>query len=135
MRVRQLFLVAPHGQALVSGIALVVRGRRHVRPVRFDVAQVQHPGLAAAPLHEVQRLVRHERGLGMRFGHARRQVHVAHVPPADDLAAGVHARDHVVGPRVRAVVAVAAQERGIAAFLAGRVVAVVAVQFGEAATA
>ncbi|KAG0735957.1 hypothetical protein G6F57_021140 [Rhizopus arrhizus] len=71
----------------------------------------------------------------MRLGDSRCQMHVAHVPPADDVAASIHARDHVIGPGVHAVITVAAQECGVAAFLAGRVMAVIAVQLGEAAPA
>lgn len=69
----------------------------------------------------------------MRLGHPRRQVRVAHVPAADHLAVRIDAGDDVVGPGVGAVVALAAQERGVAAFLARFVVAVVAVDLDEAA--
>ncbi|CUI26918.1 Uncharacterised protein [Achromobacter xylosoxidans] len=133
MRAGQFLAVAPHRQALVGRVALVVGRRRHVGPVRLDVAQVQHPGLAAALLHEAQRLVGHVGGFGVRLGHARRQVRVAHVPAADHLAARVDPGDDVVGPGIGAVVALAAQEGGIAAFLARLVVAVVAVDLDEAA--
>ena len=133
MRILQLGKVAAHGQALVRAVAPMVGIRCHVGPVRLHIAQMQHPGLAAAPLHEVQRLVRHVGGLGMRLGHARRQMHIAHVPAADHLPGRVHAGDDVVGPGIGAVVAVTPQEGRIAALGPGFMVTVVAVQLDEAA--
>lgn len=71
----------------------------------------------------------------MRLAHPRRQIGIAHVPAADHLPAGVDGRDDVVAPGVGRVIAVAAQESGIAAFGAGLMVAVVAAQLAKAAPA
>ena len=95
---------------------------------------MQEPRLVAHVLDEAHGLARHVGGLGVLLGDARRQVHVAHLP-ARHRTVGPVGRDHVVAPRIVGIVALLAQVVGIAALLARRRMAVVAVELLEAAGA
>ncbi len=134
MLVDQFALVAIERQAILGPVHLVIGRRRHVGPVRLDVAEMQEPRFVAHVLDEAHGLARHVGGLGMLLGDARRQVHVAHLP-ARHRTVGPVGRDHVVAPRIVGIVALLAQVVGIAALLARRRMAVVAVELLEAAGA
>ena len=133
--VDELRLVAIERQAVLGAVHVVIRRRRHVGPVRLDVAEMQEPRLLAHVLDEAHGLARHVGRLGMLLGDARRQVNVAHVPARELLAIGTVGGDHVVAPRIVGIVALRAQVGGIAALVAGRRMAVVAVELLEAAGA
>ena len=122
-------------QAVFRSVQIVVRRGSHVRPMRLDVGKVQHPGFVALTLDKTDRLIGHECSFGMLFLHARGKAGVAHVPSADDFARRIECRNHIIRPRIRAGVAMRAQELGIAAFFAGRRMAIVAVDLGETAAA
>ena len=94
---------------------------------------MQEPWLVAHVLDEAHGFARHVGRLGMLLGDARRQMHVAHVPARELVAIRTVGRDHVVAPRIVGIVAVRAEIGGIAALVAGRRVAVIAVEFLEAA--
>ena len=63
----------------------VIRRGRDVRPMRLHVRQVQHPRrFALRARSTASATVGHVRGLRMLLAHARRQMHVAHVPAGHD---------------------------------------------------
>ena len=133
MLVQKFRLVAIERQAIGGAVQRVVGRGRHVGPVRLDVAEMEEPRLVAHILDEAHGFARHVGGLGMLLGDTRRQMHVAHVPARQLVAIRTVGRDHVVAPWIVGIVAVRAQIGGIAALVAGRRMAVIAVELLEAA--
>ena len=112
----------------------VKRRRRDIGPVRLHVGKVQHPRRVALRADPVEREIGHVRGLGVLLGDARRQVHVAHLPSRREAAAGIDG-DHVLAPRIGALVATRTQVGRVARLGTRRRMAVVAVEHGESALA
>jgi len=98
---------------LVSAIQRVVRRRCDVRPVRFDIRQVQAPRLRALLGDEVDGAVGGVDGFRMQFGDTCWQVGVAHFPATEDFAVCTFASVGPVVPGVTAFVAKAAQVMGV----------------------
>ena len=90
-----------------GAVQRVIGRRRHVGPVRLDVAEMQEPGLVALSLDEADRLARHVGGLGVLLFDPRRQAHIAHIPARELLAIGPVGGDDVVVPRIVGDVAMA----------------------------
>ena len=114
------------GGRCTSRVHRVMRRGGHAGPVRLHEVEVQHPRLAAHRVDVANGLIGRVGRLGMRLRPARRQMHIAHVPPVDDVAAGVHRRDHVAGPRVGTSAGFGAQKRRVAHLRTRRMLAVVA---------
>ena len=77
--------------------------------MRFDVAEMQEPRVVALFANELDADVGRVRGLRVLLANAGRQVGIARVPTAQQLAVGPVTGNDEVFPRILAVVAVLAE--------------------------
>ncbi len=75
-----LGLASDRRRDIIRAIHVVIGSRRHQRPVRLDVGQMQHPRPLAGLADELQRAVGHIGRLGVLFCDPRRQARMAQRP-------------------------------------------------------